>query len=47
MTIERRPFEWEVDLQSSAEGKTITEKVFAYWSTTFDGIKESIALAAL
>ena len=46
MTIERRPFEWEVDLQSSADGKTITEKVFAYWSPTFDGIKDSIALAA-
>lgn len=46
MSTERQPFVWEVDLQSSADGKTITEKVQAFWSPTSDGIKESIALAA-
>lgn len=46
MTTERKPFEWEVELQSGADGKTITEKVLAFWSPTCEGIKESIALAA-
>lgn len=46
MSYERKPFEWEVELQSGTDGKTITEKVFAFWSPNSDGIKESIALAA-
>lgn len=48
MTLNREPFEWEVQLQADAggEGKTLTEKVQAYWSPTFDGVKESIKLAA-
>lgn len=45
MTSERKPFVWEVDLQSQ-DGQTITEKVHAFWSPVFDGVKESIALAA-
>lgn len=45
MTFKRQPFEWEVTLQSK-DGKEITEKVQAHWSPTFDGVKESIALAA-
>lgn len=46
MTSERKPFEWEVTLQQGSDGQTITEKVLAFWSPTYDGIKESIALAA-
>lgn len=45
MAFERQPFVWEVELQSQ-DGKTITEKVQAFWSPAFDGVKESIALAA-
>lgn len=45
MTFKRRPFVWEVKLQAK-DGKEYVEKVQAYWSPTFDGVKESIALAA-
>jgi len=45
MAFERKPHIWEVELQTP-EGKTTTEKVSAYWSPTFDGIKESVANAA-
>lgn len=45
MTSDRKPFEWEVQLQSQ-DGKQITEKVRAFWSPEYDGVKESIALAA-
>jgi hypothetical protein len=44
-TSDRKPFEWEVKLQSP-DGKEITEKVLAFWSPSYDGVKESIALAA-
>lgn len=46
MTNERKPFIWEVKLQSAGDGETITEKVSAFWSPAFEGTKESIALAA-
>jgi len=45
MTLNRQAFQWEVQLQSP-DGKEITEKVEAYWSPDYDGVKESIALAA-
>lgn len=45
MAFERKPFVWEVELQAS-NGETVTEKVQAFWSPLFDGVKESIALAA-
>lgn len=45
MTNERKPHVWEVKLQAD-DGKTYTEKVSAFWSPLFDGVKESIALAA-
>lgn len=45
MTSERKPYVWEVQLQAS-NGETVTEKVSAFWSPVFDGVKESIALAA-
>ena len=45
MAFERKPFVWEVELQSQ-DGQTIKEKVQAFWSPVFDGVKESIALAA-
>lgn len=45
MAFERKPFIWEVKLQAS-NGETVTEKVSAFWSPVFDGVKESIALAA-
>lgn len=44
-TSDRKPFEWEVKLQSP-DGKEITEKVLAFWSPTYEGVKESIALIA-
>lgn len=45
MTSERRPFVWEVRLQAQ-DGKDYTEKVQSFWSPTYEGVKESIALAA-
>jgi hypothetical protein len=45
MLSERKPFVWEVELQKP-DGKTITEKVHAHWSPDFDGVKESVSLAA-
>jgi len=45
MTFKRQPFVWEVTLQAQ-DGKEYTEKVSAFWSPSFDGVKESIALAA-
>jgi hypothetical protein len=45
MTSEREKFTWEVKLQP-ATGETITEKVQAYWSPTYDGIKDAVAHAA-
>lgn len=45
MTSERQPFIWEVKLQSQ-DGQEITEKVSAFWSPAYEGVKESIALAA-
>lgn len=45
MAFERKPFVWEVKLQAVG-GETITEKVQAFWSPKFDGVKESIAKAA-
>lgn len=45
-SVERKPFIWEVELQGGNDGKTIKEKVQAFWSPTYDGVKESIALAA-
>ena len=45
MTLDRKPFQWEVKLQAQ-DGKELTEKVEAYWSPEFEGVKESVALAA-
>lgn len=45
MTSDRKPFEWEVPLQAK-DGKTYMEKVSAFWSPDFDGVKDSIAIAA-
>lgn len=45
MLSERHAFEWEVELQSP-DGKTITEKVRAFWSPAYEGVKDGIALAA-
>lgn len=45
MISDRKPFEWSVKLQSQ-DGKELTEKVTAFWSPAYEGIKESIALAA-
>jgi hypothetical protein len=45
MAFERKPHVWEVTLQAD-DGKTYTEKVSAFWSPVFEGVKESIALAA-
>lgn len=45
MTKDRKPFEWEVQLQSQ-DGKLITEKVSAFWSPDFEGIKADIGVAA-
>ena len=45
MNSDRKPFVWEVKIQSQ-EGKEYTEKVSAFWSPVFEGVKESIALAA-
>lgn len=45
MTNERKPHVWEVKLQAK-DGETYTEKVSAFWSPVFEGVKESIALAA-
>jgi hypothetical protein len=44
-TSDRKPFEWEVTLQKP-DGDTMIEKVTAFWSPTYEGVKESIALAA-
>lgn len=44
MTNERTPSDWEVQLQSP-DGKVMTEKVSAYWSPDYDGVKESVAIA--
>lgn len=46
MTSERKPFIWEVKLQAAEGGETYTEKVSAFWAPVFEGVKESIALAA-
>lgn len=46
MAFERKPFVWEVKLQGGTDGKTIVEKVHSFWSPKFEGVKESIALAA-
>lgn len=43
--FERKPFIWEVQLMGP-DKKARTEKVQAYWSPSFPGIKESIAVAA-
>ena len=45
MTSDRRPFIWEVKVQSP-DAKEYTEKVSAFWSPSFEGVKEAIALAA-
>lgn len=45
MTLDRQPFVWEVELQAK-DGQTTKEKVQAFWSPVFEGVKESIALAA-
>lgn len=45
MAFERKPHIWEVKLQSP-DGKEYTEKVSAYWSPTFEGVKDAVALAA-
>lgn len=45
MTGERKPFVWECKIQAP-DGKEYTEKVTAFWDPAFDGVKESIALAA-
>lgn len=46
MPTERKKFTWEVKLQASNDGSTITEKVEAYWSPKYEGIKEAVAHAA-
>lgn len=43
--FKRTPNVWEVKLQAS-NGETTVEKVHSFWSPVFDGVKESIALAA-
>lgn len=45
MTSDRKPFVWEVKLQAE-DGKQYVEKVHAFWSPVFEGVKESVALAA-
>lgn len=45
MAFERKPFIWEVELQTT-DGQTRTEKVQAYWSPAYEGVKSSIELAA-
>lgn len=45
MAFERKPFIWEVKLQA-ADGKEYLEKVSAFWSPLYEGVKDSIALAA-
>ncbi len=45
MTRERKPHIWEVTLHTQ-DGKEHTEKVTAFWSPLYDGVKESVALAA-
>lgn len=45
MAFERTPREWSVKLQGN-DGSTVTETVKAFWSPTFEGVKESIAVAA-
>lgn len=45
MSFDRKHFVWEVKLQSP-DGKTMAEKVSAFWTPDFEGVKESIGLAA-
>lgn len=43
--FKRTPKEWKVKLQSK-DGKQITETVKSFWTPDFEGVKDSIALAA-
>lgn len=43
--FKRTPKEWKVKLQSK-DGQTIVETVKAFWDPKFEGVKESVALAA-
>ncbi len=45
MTSDREKFTWEVTLQPPS-GETFVEKVQAYWSPTYEGIKDAVAHAA-
>lgn len=45
MTLDRTPKVWEVTLQKP-DGSTMIEKVETYWSSTFEGVKDSVAHAA-
>lgn len=45
MISDRKPNVWEVLVEGG--GKTITEKVHAWWSPDFEGTKQSIAHAAV
>lgn len=43
--FKRTPKEWKVKLQAS-DGKVIEETVKVFWDSAFEGVKESVALAA-
>lgn len=43
--FERTKFKWTVKLQSP-DGQTIDEPVETHWSPSYEGVKESVAMAA-